>query len=52
MGQKEAAGEILHLVEVVKREGSWPALWDVALDLGSRHTTFIQYLTKILSHHH
>ena len=29
MRQKEAAGEILHLMEVMKRGGSWPALWDV-----------------------
>ena len=41
-----------HLVEVVKRGGSWPALWDVALHLGSsRHTAGLQHLTRILTHH-
>ena len=40
-----------HLVEIVKRGGSWPALWDVALHLGSRHTAGLQHLMRILAHH-
>ena len=40
-----------HLTEVVKRGVSWPALWDVAFHLGSRHTAGLQNLTRILTHH-
>ena len=41
----------LHIVDVVKRGGSWPALCDVSLHHGSRHTAGLQHLTRILAHH-
>ena len=39
------------LAEVVERGGSWPALWDAALHLGSWHTTSFQSLSRMLAHH-
>ena len=37
--------------DVVMRGGSWPALCDVSLHHGSRHTAGLQHLTRILAHH-
>ena len=48
---KRCAVKNPHLTEVVKRGGSWPALWNVALHHGSRHTAGLQHLTRILAHH-
>ena len=38
-------------MEVNKRGGHWKALWDAALQCGSRHTVGLQNLTRILAHH-
>ena len=52
MQLERCAVKTSHLTEVVKRGGSWPALWDVALHLGSsRHTAGLQHLMRILAHH-
>ena len=39
------------IADVCKRGGAWPALWDTARHLGSRHTLGLQYLTRLLAHH-
>ena len=39
------------IAEVVKRGGSWPALWDSVRHAGSRHTTGLQHLSRLLAHH-
>ena len=48
---ERCAEKIPHLLEVVKKGGSWPTLWDVALHLGSRQAAGLQHLTRILAHH-
>ena len=39
------------IVEVNRRGGHWRATWDSVLQCGSRHTTGLQFLTRILTHH-
>ena len=39
------------IAEVVKRGGSWPALWDTVRHLGSRHTSGLQHLSRMIAHH-
>ena len=39
------------IAEVVRLDGSWPALWDTVRHLGSRHTIGLQHLSRMLSHH-
>ena len=36
------------IAEVEKRGGSWLALWDTALHLGSCHATGLQHLSRTL----
>ena len=36
---------------IIRRDGSWPKLWDSALHLGSRHTIGLQNLSRLLVHH-
>ena len=40
-----------YIAGVVNRGGSWPKLWDSALHLGSRHTSGLQNLSKLMGHH-
>ena len=39
------------IAEVVNLGGSRPALWDTVTHLGSCHTTGLQHLSRMLSHH-
>ena len=39
------------IANVCKCGGAWPAVWDSARHLGSRHTLGLQSLTRLLAHH-
>ena len=39
------------IADVCKCSGAWPAVWDSARHLGSRHTLGLQSLTRLLAHH-
>ena len=39
------------VAQVVECGGSWCKLWDTTLHLGTRHTTGLQALSKVLAHH-
>ena len=41
----------LAVAQVVERGGSWCKLWDTTLHLGTRYTTGLQALSKVLAHH-
>ena len=40
-----------YIAGVVNRGGSWPKVWDSALYLGSRHTSGLQNLSRLMGHH-
>ena len=37
--------------EVMKLDGSWPALWNTVRHFGSQYTIGLQHLSRMLSHH-
>ena len=39
------------IADICKCSGAWPAVWDSARHLGSRHTLGLQSLTRLLAHH-
>ena len=39
------------IADIVSRGGSWPKLWDSARHLGSRHTTGLRNLSRLMGHH-
>ena len=40
-----------YIAGVVNRGGNWPKLWDSALHLGSRHTSGLCNLSRLMGHH-
>ena len=39
------------IASIINRGGCWPKLWDIALHLGSRHTTGLRNLSRLMAHH-
>lgn len=39
------------IADVIKCGGSWCKLWDSTLHMGTRHTTGLQALSRVLAHH-